>query len=227
MSPRALMEGHSSGLPSPTGMMEFTVTGQFSSSDDTRSCGDRIRNDQLKLQGMGDSSRFPQKRWLAASQALKDTEVLNQAGRGNHISTSLCGSSLNIFCDRHFHTHLSYSVRRQQGDCGSRLLDTETEGQEHADFRDGSPCFPEVWRVFRKLSLLKPQLLERCLDCNPIDIGPGHPLLWGHHPVRYRLWSNSPGFTQDASSASPPQVTTTKVSPDMVCVPPPRTGAPQ
>ena len=164
------MEGHSSGPPSPTGMMEFTVTGQFSSSDDTRSGGDRIRNDQLKLQGMGDSSRFPQKRWLAASQALKDTEVLNQAGRGNHISTSLCGSSLNIFCDRHFHTHLSYSARRQQGDCGSRLLDTETEGQEHADFRDGSPCFPEAWRVFRKLSLLKPQLLERCLDCNPIDI---------------------------------------------------------
>lgn len=98
MSPRALMEGHSSGLPSPTGMMEFTVTGQFSSSDDTRSCGDRIRNDQLKLQGMGDSSRFPQKRWLAASQALKDTEVLEPSRkREPHGGMSLCGSSLNIF----------------------------------------------------------------------------------------------------------------------------------
>ena len=130
--------------PPPTGMMEFTVTGQFSSRDDTRSCGDRIRNDQLKLQGIGDSSRFPQKRWLATSQGLKDTEVLNQAGRGNHISTSLCGSSLNICCDRHFHTQLSYSARHQQGDCGSRLLDIETEAQEGDDFREGSLCFPEA-----------------------------------------------------------------------------------
>ena len=35
MGPHALMEGHSRGPTSPTGVMEFTVTGQFSSRDDT------------------------------------------------------------------------------------------------------------------------------------------------------------------------------------------------
>lgn len=81
MSPCALGEGHSSGPPSPAGIMEFRVVDQCSNRSGTRSCGDRIRNDQHKLQGMGDSSKFPQERWLALSQALKDTEVLNQVGK--------------------------------------------------------------------------------------------------------------------------------------------------
>lgn len=81
MSPCALGEGHSRGPPSPAGIMEFRVVGQCSNRSGTRSCGDRTRNDQHKLQGMGDSSKFPQERWLALSQALKDTEVLNQVGK--------------------------------------------------------------------------------------------------------------------------------------------------
>lgn len=39
MGPHSLMEGHSSGPPSPTGVMEFIVTGQFSSRDDTEVVG--------------------------------------------------------------------------------------------------------------------------------------------------------------------------------------------
>lgn len=62
MSLHALEEEHSNALTA-TGIMKFRVSGQCSLRGGAGSCEDRIKDDQCKLQGLGDSDRFPWKRW--------------------------------------------------------------------------------------------------------------------------------------------------------------------
>lgn len=70
----------------------------------------------MQALGLVSSCSFPQKRWLGPSQALKDPEVCNQAGKRGlyqQIPVQLC-PLLSTFSARRFYTQLFCSANQQQ-----------------------------------------------------------------------------------------------------------------